>query len=63
VPRYRSDLGVLIRAVRAARAQKEYVTVPAELLVKTDELAPYFRVSFDYAKTLKSKATKRAPRS
>jgi hypothetical protein len=41
--------------------QKEYVTVPAELLVKTDELAPYFQASFDYAKTLKPKATKRAP--
>ncbi len=43
--------------------QKEYVTVPAELLVKNDEIAPYFRVSFDYARTLKPKATKRAPRS
>jgi hypothetical protein len=43
--------------------QKEYVTVPAELLVKTDELAPYFRVSFDYAKTLKPKVTKRTPNS
>jgi hypothetical protein len=43
--------------------QKEYVTVPAELLVKTDELAEHFRVSFDYAKTLKPKATKRAPKS
>ena len=43
--------------------QKEYVTVPAELLVTTDELTPYFRVSFDYAKTLKPKATKRTPRS
>jgi hypothetical protein len=43
--------------------QKEYVTVPAGLLMKTDELAPYFRASFDYAKTLKPKATKRAPRS
>ena len=43
--------------------QKEYVTVPAELLAKTDELAPYFQVSFDYAKALKPKATKRAPKS
>jgi hypothetical protein len=43
--------------------QKEYVTVPAGLLAKTDELAPYFRASFDYAKTLKPKATKRAPKS
>jgi hypothetical protein len=43
--------------------QKEYVTVPAELLAKTDELAPYFRASFDYAKALKPKPTKRAPKS
>jgi len=39
--------------------QKEYVTVPAALLVRTDELAAYLRVSFDYAATLKPKATKR----
>jgi hypothetical protein len=43
--------------------QKEYVTVPADLLVKTGELAPYFRVSFEYAKTLKPKATKRTQQS
>jgi hypothetical protein len=43
--------------------QKEYVTVPAELLAKTDELAPYFRASFDYAKTLRPKATKRTSKS
>jgi hypothetical protein len=43
--------------------QTEYVTVPAELLVKTDELAQLFRVSFDYARTLKPKATKRTPKS
>jgi hypothetical protein len=43
--------------------QKEYVTVPPDLLAKTDELAPYFLVSFDYAKTLRPKATKRAPKS
>ena len=43
--------------------QKEYVTVPAELLVMANELAPYFRVSFDYAKSLKPKATKRTPSS
>src|SRR5215469_4914158 len=29
--------------------QKEYVTVPPELLGKTGELAPYFRLSFEYA--------------
>ena len=43
--------------------QKEYVTVPAELLVQTGELAPYFRASFEYAKTLRPKATKRTPKS
>jgi hypothetical protein len=43
--------------------QKEYVTVPEVLLSRTDELEPYFRVSFDYARTLKPKATKRASRS
>jgi hypothetical protein len=43
--------------------QKEYVTVPPDRLAKTDELAPYFRVSFDYAKTLKPKPTKHTPKS
>jgi len=43
--------------------QKEYVTVPAELLAKTDELAPYFRASFDYATALKPKPTKRSKKS
>ena len=43
--------------------QKEYVTVPPDLLERTDELAPYFRISFDYAKTLRPKPTKRAPKS
>jgi hypothetical protein len=42
--------------------QKEYVTVPADLLVATDELAPYFRASFDYATSLRTKPTKRAPK-
>jgi hypothetical protein len=43
--------------------QKEYVTVPPDLLAKTEELGPYFQVSFDYAKTLKPKATKRAAKA
>ena len=43
--------------------QKEYVTVPAELLAETDELAPYFRLSFEHAMTLKPKPTKRSPKS
>jgi hypothetical protein len=42
--------------------QKEYVTVPEDLLTRLAELTPYFRVSFDYATTLKPKATKRAPK-
>ena len=43
--------------------QKEYVTVPPGLFAMTDELAPYFRVSFDHAKTLKPKPTKHGPKS
>jgi hypothetical protein len=43
--------------------QKEYVTVPGELLAKIGELAPYFRVSFNYATTLRPKATKRTKKS
>jgi hypothetical protein len=37
--------------------QKEYVTVPDELLKKTKELQPYLALSYDYVKTLKPKAT------
>jgi hypothetical protein len=40
--------------------QKEYVTVPAELLADVPRLTPHFRASFDYAATLKPKPTKRA---
>jgi len=39
--------------------QKEYVQVHEELLAATDELRPYFEISFEYAKTLKPKPTKR----
>ena len=39
--------------------QKEYVTVPDALLAKTDELKPYFKKSFEYAKSLKPKPTKK----
>jgi hypothetical protein len=35
--------------------QKEYVLVPESLLEKTDELAPYFAMSYEYIKTLKPK--------
>jgi hypothetical protein len=38
---------------------KEYVAVPAELLARTDELAPYLAKSFDYARSLKPKPTTR----
>ena len=34
---------------------KEYVAVPARLLARTAELAPYLAKSYDYAKSLKPK--------
>jgi hypothetical protein len=37
---------------------KEYVTVPDGLLEKTKELQKYFEMSYEYAKTLKPKATR-----
>jgi len=37
--------------------QKEYVTVPDALLKKTAELKPYFKMSHEYAGTLKAKPT------
>jgi hypothetical protein len=39
--------------------QKEYVTVPDELLGKTKELAKYFGLSYEYAKSLKAKPSKK----
>ena len=39
--------------------QKEYVTVPGALLANTDELAPYFRASYDYVAGLKPRPTTR----
>lgn len=39
---------------------KEYVTVPDALLRKTDELKQYLDISFEYVKTLKPKAQKKA---
>jgi hypothetical protein len=38
---------------------KEYVTVPDVLLGKTKELQKYFDLSYQYALTLKAKATKK----
>jgi hypothetical protein len=39
---------------------KEYVRVPDELLARTEELRAWFELSYEYAKTLKPKPTKRA---
>lgn len=38
---------------------KEYVTVPDGLLKKTKELQTYLDDSYEYAKTLKAKPTKK----
>jgi hypothetical protein len=38
---------------------KEYVRVPENLLKKTGELKKYFDISYEYAKTLKPKKTKK----
>jgi hypothetical protein len=37
--------------------QKEYVLVPITLMEQTDELAPYFKQSWEYVQTLKPKKT------
>ena len=39
--------------------QKEYVTVPDTLLANTDELKPYFEISYEYVKSLRPKKTKK----
>jgi hypothetical protein len=39
--------------------QKEYVTVPDALLAKTNELKPYFKMSYEYARSLKPKPGKK----
>src|SRR5215469_13276703 len=38
---------------------KEYVAVPAEILARTAELAPYLAKSYEYAKSLRPKPTTR----
>jgi TfoX/Sxy family transcriptional regulator of competence genes len=38
---------------------REYVAVPDTLLQKTNELKKYFALSYEYAKTLKPKPTKK----
>ena len=37
----------------------EYVTVPASLLIDSKELKKYFDISYEYAKTLRPKPTKK----
>lgn len=39
--------------------RKEYVVVPDKLLANTEELKPYFDMSFDYVSSLKPKPTSR----
>jgi hypothetical protein len=43
--------------------QKEYVTVPAELLKNTEELKAYFEMSYEYIMSLKPKPTKKGGKS
>ncbi|HTQ10134.1 MAG TPA: hypothetical protein VMI31_08700 [Fimbriimonadaceae bacterium] len=40
--------------------QKEYVTVPEELLANTEELRPYLEKGFAYAKSLRPKPSRKA---
>jgi TfoX/Sxy family transcriptional regulator of competence genes len=40
----------------------EYVTVPDSLLKNTNELRKYVQLSYEYAKTLRPKPTKKKPR-
>jgi hypothetical protein len=40
--------------------QKEYVTVPDGLLMKTDDLKPYFELSYLYVSSLKPKPSSKA---
>jgi hypothetical protein len=44
-------------AVSYGITQKEYVVVPDSLLQKTNEMKPYFDLSYKYASSLKPKAT------
>ena len=53
---YRAEL---FRGDPAWPPAKDFVAVPAELLERTDVLAPYLERSLAYALTLKPKATKR----
>jgi hypothetical protein len=46
----------IFRADPAWPPNKEYVAVPDDLLQGTAALRPYLKVSYQYARTLKSKA-------
>lgn len=50
----------IFRADPAWPPNPEYVAVPDALLAKTATLSPYLKKSFDYAKALRPKATKKA---
>ena len=52
--KYKANLAVEYGIVR-----KEYVHIPDELLKKTAELKKYFALSYESAKTLKAKPTKK----
>jgi TfoX/Sxy family transcriptional regulator of competence genes len=54
VKKFKTEPVVLYGAV-----MKEYVAVPDALLAKTKELAKYFQMSVEYAKSLKAKPTTR----
>ena len=56
IERYETDL---FRGDPAWPPAKEFVAVPAELLERTDELAPYLERSLAHVLTLKPKAGKR----
>ncbi|HYM60703.1 MAG TPA: TfoX/Sxy family protein [Thermoanaerobaculia bacterium] len=47
----------IFRADPAWPPNKEYVAVPDDLLKKTAALRPYLKASYDYAKSLRPKAT------
>jgi hypothetical protein len=53
--RYKAKLHEAYGAV-----MKEYVAVPEAALGKTKEMQKYVAVSYDYAKSLKAKATKKS---
>ena len=56
--KYATDL---FRGDPAWPPAKEFVAVPADLLERTDELAPYLELSLAHVLTLKPKPTTKAP--